>query len=315
MSVEQAAQITDAASENGAGSSEAFDPKNYAVNASNPDPRYIAARDGKTVEPAKAVEEPKPEVQVEKPADAADKPAEDGSSSKTDDAAPKDEEAPKPLTEADVERRVQEAIKAREKKVQEEANEKAQREASEAQSKEIRELFKLATEDSGPAGIKAQQKLLEKYLIDLNQDFQKEELEPKINERLQKFASDKWTEYTGAFEMKPDDPDLAKVDPKEGIAGLTEVFVSKTESKRVVKAMLKNPAIQAEIQKRIEAAVEKETDAATLNGVAKAIGNSPKLDAGAGKAANDMTPDEVEVALFKDPHNKELQTLWRQMHS
>jgi hypothetical protein len=313
MSVEQAAQTPDAASDNGAGSSEAFDPKLYAVNASNPDPRYTAAREGK-VEPAKAVEEQKPEAQEEKPADAAEKPEDKGSSSDTDDAEPKDE-APKPLTEADVERRVQEDIKAREKKVQEEAQAKAQREASEAQSKEIRELFKLATEDNGPAGIKAQQKLLEKYLIDLNQDFQKEELEPKINERLQKFAADKWTEYTGAFEMKPDDADLLAVDPKEGIAGLTEVFVSKTESKRVVKAMLKNPSIQAEIDKRVKAAVEKETEAATLNGVAKAIGNSPKLDAGAGKSANDMTPEEIEVALFKDPHNKELQTLWRQIHS
>lgn len=306
MSVEQAANA-DAANDDGAGTSEDFDPKNYAVNASNPDPRYTAAIKGEVAKPV--VEEPKTEKQEEKPADAADEPEDKGPSS---EQAVTEEPAPKPLTEADVERRVQEALKANEAKARKSADEAAAREASETRSKEIRELFKLATEDDGPAGIKAQQKLLEAHLIDLDSTFRKESLEPQIKERLSNFAAEKWNEYTGAFELKADDPDLAAVDPKDGLKGLTEVFVSKTASKSVVKAMLKNPVIQAEITKRIEAAVSKETEAATLNGVAKAIGQAPNLDAGKGKNVKDMTPSELDEALFKDPYNKELRELWLQ---
>ena len=302
------------------GSSEELTERAFAVDASRlPGERtYDYAANRKAEKPAEKAPEPK-----EEPAAASPKtqPAEEPEgSSEEAKRKPTRKDLP-PEYEPVLESAIQGALKAerdraaKEQRERDDATRKQDEEkARDAERQTIRDLYRRAVDNRDPA---AEQELLDKYLISLGSQFQSEEaektlkerLDPILQERTGQFRDELWKSHASAFGVEPDDAAFKDVPADKGLKGLNLVMVEKTADEELVGAMLKNKAVQ----KAVKDQLAKETRAAAEDAKARALGSdeAPKLTPGNGGTGEALTDKEIDAGYMKNPNDQRWAKLWR----
>lgn len=180
---------------------------------------------------------------------------------------------------------------------------------AEAEEKELEEAYRTAVEGEGDSAIDAQRKLLQKQLNEISKKRAVKQAAPLIEQAQKEFVHRKYTEHVGAFGLDPNDKEVLAL--QGGLKDLNALLIEKTTDEGLVARMLKNPGVKKALA-AVKTEAEKEKKAARIEGMAKVIGTAKGLEGAKADGGKALSLDEIEIALYKNPKDAQLQRLYRE---